>query len=235
MFIEDFCSSYFMTVPNPPFYRNQLLADSMVRFHMIDTATSGIKKVYRIQRQKYFPMPDYDLSDVNMVSVTVYGKTIDEHYTYILYEHPELDLETVYLIDQVQKGNGSKLSKEEIAYLRKYKMVEGRSTNLYLSAEVAQSIDAEAQYIRNRAFDNQYYRDMIVNYLQSYGKASRQDIRNLLWDKLPDVLDDKQKEGRISTLLTSMRKKGIVTRDSESQQNSCWILVDGNAAPRRKK
>ena len=97
---------------------------------MIDTATSGIKKVYRIQRQKYFPMPDYDLSDVNMVSVTVYGKTIDEHYTYILYEHPELDLETVYLIDQVQKGNGSKLSKEEIAYLRKYKLVEGRSTNL---------------------------------------------------------------------------------------------------------
>ena len=106
---------------------------------------------------------------------------------------------------------------------------------MYLSAEVAQSIDAEAQYIRNRAFDNQYYRDMIVNYLQSYGKASRQDIRNLLWDKLPDVLDDKQKEGRISTLLTSMRRKGIVTRDSESQQNSCWILVDGNAAPRRKK
>ena len=85
--------------------------------------------------------------------------------------------------------------------------VVGMPTNLYLSAEVAQSIDAEAQYIRNRAFDNQYYRDMIVNYLQSYGKASRQDIRNLLWDKLPDVLDDKQKEGRISTLLTSMRKK----------------------------
>ena len=113
--------------------------------------------------------------------------------------------------------------------------VVGMPTNLYLSAEVAQSIDAEAQYIRNRAFDNQYYRDMIVNYLQSYGKASRQDIRNLLWDKLPDVLDDKQKEGRISTLLTSMRRKGIVTRDSESQQNSCWILVEGSTATHRKK
>lgn len=233
-FLPKTIETVLQTTYNPPFYRNQLLADSMVRFHMIDTATSGIKKVYRIQRQKYFPMPDYDLSDVNMVSVTVYGKTIDEHYTYILYEHPELDLETVYLIDQVQKGNGSKLSKEEIAFLRKYKLVEGRSTNLYLSAEVAQSIDAEAQYIRNRAFDNQYYRDMIVNYLHSYGRASRQDIRNLLWDKLPDVLDDKQKEGRISTLLTWMRKKGIVTRDSENQQNSYWILVNGSAASHRK-
>ena len=37
---------------NPPFYRNQLLADAMVKFHMIDTATSGIKKVYRIQKEK---------------------------------------------------------------------------------------------------------------------------------------------------------------------------------------
>lgn len=38
---------------NPPFYRNQLLADAMVKFHMIDTATSGIKKVYRIQKEKF--------------------------------------------------------------------------------------------------------------------------------------------------------------------------------------
>ena len=96
-FLPRTIETVLQTTYNPPFYRNQLLADSMVRFHMIDTATSGIKKVYRIQRQKYFPMPDYDLSDVNMVSVTVYGKTIDEHYTYILYEHPELDLETVYV------------------------------------------------------------------------------------------------------------------------------------------
>lgn len=50
---------------NPPFYRNQLLADAMVKFHMIDTATSGIKKVYRIQKEKFFPLPDYNLSNVN--------------------------------------------------------------------------------------------------------------------------------------------------------------------------
>lgn len=88
---------------NPPFYRNQLLAEAMVKFHMIDTATSGIKKVYRIQKDKFFPMPDYDLSMGNQVSVKVYGKTLDEKYTYILYNHPEFDLETVYLLDQVQK------------------------------------------------------------------------------------------------------------------------------------
>ena len=94
---------------NPPFYRNQLLADAMVKFHMIDTATSGIKKVYRIQKEKFFPMPDYDLSIVNQVSVKIYGKILDERYTYILFQNPELDLETVFLLDQVQKGNSAQI------------------------------------------------------------------------------------------------------------------------------
>ena len=34
---------------NPPFYRNQLLAETMVKFNMIDTQSMGIRKVFRIQ------------------------------------------------------------------------------------------------------------------------------------------------------------------------------------------
>lgn len=210
---------------NPPFYRNQLLADAMVKFHMIDTATSGIKKVYRIQKEKYFPMPDYDLSSVNQVSVTVYGKTLDEQYTYILFEHPDLDLETVYLLDQVQKGHSHTLSKEAVSHLRKHKLVEGRVNSLYLSAEVAQSIEEEAQYIKNKAFNDQYYRDMIVDYLEKFGKAQRKDLRKLLWDKLPEVLSDKQKERKILTLLTYLKRTGKIDTDSDNKQKSSWILI----------
>ena len=36
---------------NPPFYRNQLLAESMVVFHMIDTATLGIRRAFNIQKK----------------------------------------------------------------------------------------------------------------------------------------------------------------------------------------
>ncbi|MCD8012574.1 MAG: hypothetical protein LUG99_05280 [Lachnospiraceae bacterium] len=71
---------------NPPFYRNQLLAASMVNFNMIDTQSSGIQKVYRIQRDKYFPMPDYDFSTEMQVGVTVYGKSLNEAYMYILFD-----------------------------------------------------------------------------------------------------------------------------------------------------
>lgn len=209
---------------NPPFYRNQLLAEAMVKFHMIDTATSGIKKVYRIQKDKFFPMPDYDLSNGNQVRVKIYGKILDERYTYILFNHPELDLETVYLLDQVQKGNGSQLSKDAVQYLRKHNLVEGRVNNLYLSAGVSQAIDDEARYIKNKAFDDQYYKDLIVKYLKQYGKAKKKDIRNLLWDKLPDVLSDKQKEYKIGNLLASLKKQEVIYPDSSNQQRASWIL-----------
>ena len=209
---------------NPPFYRNQLLAEAMVKFHMIDTATSGIKKVYRIQKDKFFPMPDYDLSNGNQVRVKIYGKILDERYTYILFNHPELDLETVYLLDQVQKGNGSQLSKDAVQYLRKHNLVEGRVNNLYLSAGVSQAIDDEASYIKNKAFDDQYYKDLIVKYLKQYGKAKKKDIRNLLWDKLPDVLSDKQKEYKIGNLLASLKKQEVIYPDSTNQQRASWIL-----------
>ena len=210
---------------NPPFYRNQLLADAMVKFHMIDTATSGIKKVFRIQKDKFFPMPDYDLMTANQVSVTVYGKILNEQYTYILFEHPELDLETVFLLDQVQKGHGQKLSKEAIALLRKHHLVEGRVNSLFLSAEVSQTIDAGANYIKNKAFDDQYYKDLIIEYLKQYGKAQKKDFRNLLMEKLPDSLSEKQKEYKIGNLLASLKKQGKIKPDSTNQQTSFWILT----------
>ena len=209
---------------NPPFYRNQLLADAMVKFHMIDTATSGIKKVYRIQKDKFFPMPDYDLSSETQVSVRVYGKILNEQYTYILFNHPELDLETVYLLDQVQKGKGNTLNKDAVALLRKYKLIEGRINSLYLSAEVSQAIDDEAGYIKNKAFDDQYYKDLIIKYLKQYGKAKKKNIRNLLWDKLPDVLSETQKEYKIGNLLASLKNAGIICADSNNQQRASWIL-----------
>lgn len=221
---------------NPPFYRNQLLAETMVRFHMIDTETSGIKKIYRIQKAKYFPMPDYDFKTYNQVGVKIYGKTLDDKYTYILYDNPDLDLETTYLLDQVQKGQGSSLSSEAVSFLRKHKLVEGRKNQLYLSAQVAQAMGEEVKYIKNKAFNDQYYKDLIVEYLKQYGKAQKKDIRDLLWDKLPEALpDDRRKNSKITSLLTSLRRKGIIKTDSPNQQISHWILVKNGEDFRKKK
>ena len=223
-FLPQTIEAVLQTTYSPPFYRNQLLTDSMVNFHMIETAASGIKRVYRIQQKKYFPMPDYNFSTENQVSVTVYGKVMNEQYTYILYEHPELDLETVYLLDQVQKGNGKNLSKEAVAYLRKHRLVEGRANHLYLSAEVAKSVEDEAQYIRNRAFDDKYYQDMIVDYLKQFGTGQKKDFRRLLMDKFPDVLTEKQKERKILTLLSALKRQNKIDTDSDNPRTCHWVL-----------
>ena len=207
---------------SPPFYRNKLLADSMMAFHMIDTATLGIRRAYNIQKAKYFPLPDYNVSSGAQVEVTVYGKTLNDNYMHILYDHQDLDLQTVFLLDRVQKGLS--IEKEDVDRLRALKLVEGRITSLYLSASAAKSIDESTNYIKNKGFDDKYYKDLIVEYLKQYKKAKKKDIRELLWDKLPDALSDKQKEYKIGNLLAVLKKNNIIDTDSTNQQRSYWVL-----------
>lgn len=208
---------------NSPFYRNQLLAESMVNFNMIDTATSGIKRVYKIQKDKFFPLPDYYLTE-NEVSVTIYGKILDEKYAQLLCSSPSLSLETVFLLDRVQKGQS--ISKDEISFLRKNKLVEGRSNNLIISLKVSSLTDNKTTYIKNKGFDDKYYKDLIIEYLSNYREASKNEIKELLWNKLPDILTDSQKNTKISSLLTSLRKNNIIKTNSTNKQLSKWILVN---------
>lgn len=97
--------------------------------------------------------------------------------------------------------------------------------NIFLSASVSETIGEQSQYVKNKAFNDQYYRDLIVKYLEQYGSAKKRDVRELLWDKLPEVMDDNQKESKVKNLLAQMRRMGIITTDSENQQKSSWILV----------
>ena len=113
---------------------------------------------------------------------------------------------------------------EHVDKLRALKLVEGRITSLYLSASAAKSIDESTNYIKNKGFDDKYYKDLIIEYLKQYEKAKKKDIRELLWDKLPNVLSDIQKENKIRNMLTALRKQGIIDTDSENQQKSNWIL-----------
>ena len=119
---------------------------------------------------------------------------------------------------------GLPIEKEGVDRLRSQKLVEGRLTSLYLSASAAKSIDESTSYIKNKGIDDKYYKDLIVEYLKQYGKAKKKDIRELLQDKLPDVLSDVQKENKIRNMLTALRKQGIIDTDSENQQKSHWIL-----------
>jgi ATP-dependent DNA helicase RecG len=206
-----------------PYYRNPLLADTMVNFNLIDTASMGIRRIYNIQKKKYFPMPDYDTSVHGKVAVTVYGKVLDMKYAKILFKNPDLDLDTVFLVDRVQKR--LPLEKDAIKHLRDLKVIEGRAPNVYLTANIAAIIETEPEYIRNRGFDDEAYKKWILEYLTQYKKADKTQIKRLLLDKLPDILNSRQKESKIRNLLWALKKEGKIMTDTPNKRVAKWVLA----------
>ncbi len=204
-----------------PYYKNQFLATAMVNLNMIDTVGSGIRRVYDIQKSKFFPLPDYDLSEENRVKVTLYGKIIDENYTKILFEKTNLDIDKVMLLDRVQKGYT--ISKDQSDYLKKNKLIEGRYPNIYISSTIAKITDEKDKYIYNTGLENDYYKKIILKYINEYGQASRKEIIKLLKDKLPSSLSEKNKISRTRYLIDILKKEGKIYND-DSVGLSCWKL-----------
>lgn len=205
------------------YYRNQFLVNAMVNLNMIDTIGSGIKKMFTLQRNRHFPMPDYDLSEPDKVKVTILGKVLDENYTKMLITNTTLDLKTVIYLDKVQKKK--KLTKDEFKILKAQKLVEGRYPNLFVAAKIAAVTGDRASYIKNRAFDKEHYKKMIIAFIKEYRAASRQDINNLIIDKLSDALDEKQRRNKITNLLSEMAKKDKTIRNTGSDKKPNWILT----------
>ena len=75
-------------------YRNPFLSNAMVNLNLIDTIGSGIKRMYNIQRNKFFPLPDYDLGK-HSVKVTIIGKILDTKYAVKLAQMPNLSLHEI--------------------------------------------------------------------------------------------------------------------------------------------
>jgi ATP-dependent DNA helicase RecG len=210
----------------PEHYRNQWLIDGMIRMRMIDQAGSGIRRMYETQRERYFPLPDYEIGqhigEHPRVMVALSGKILDSNYTQLLMRRADLKLRQVFLLDKVQKGLS--ISGNEARALREDKLIEGRAPNYYISAKVAEWTDQKARYIHNRAFDDEHYRKMIIEYLRQYKQASRQELDELLLPKLSDVLTFKQKRDKIRNLLQALRREGHL-QNLGGRQSSLWVLA----------
>ncbi len=206
----------------PEQYRNPFLARAMVNLNMIDTIGSGIKRMFLKQRQRFFPMPDYDLSEPERVRVRLFGKVLDENYTRLLIEKADLNLLDVMALDKVQKHH--QINEEEFKRLKKQKLIEGRRPNLFVSARVAAVTGDKADYIRQRAFDKEHYKKMVISYLNKFGEAKREDIDKLLLDKISDALDEKQKRNRIGNLLFEMSHKDKTIFAVGPRRTAVWVL-----------
>lgn len=193
----------------PPYYRNVFLCNAMVNLYMIDTNSMGIPMMYQIQRDKCFPLPTYDLNTITRVKVTVYGKILDKNYTQLLRSDAELNMRTVFLLDQVQKQET--ISKENFKELKKQGLVEGRYPNIFISFKVADIVGQKAAYVRNKGLDDDICKQLIIKALESMGEASKQELMEVLEKALPEVLSNEQKSKKVSNLLQAMKKGGIIS------------------------
>lgn len=192
----------------PEHYRNQWLIDGMIRLRMIDQAGSGIRRMFDTQRQRLFPLPDYDLGSTPQghprVELTLQGQVLDAKFTRVLMARPDLELGQVLWLDQVQKGRP--LSVEALKTLRAAGLIEGRAPKVFISAQVADAVGQKARYIHNRGVDDSHYQRLVLDYLKKFGHGTRSDLEDLLLKKLPDVLQPQQKVNKVKNLLQAMRR-----------------------------
>jgi ATP-dependent DNA helicase RecG len=204
------------------YYRNPFLVEAMKNLNMIDTQGGGIRKIFNYQRKRFFPMPDYDFSS-GKVKVILTGKIVDENFAKILINKQELSLEDVITLDKVQKNR--EISEAEYSYLRKNKFIEGRKPKIYLSYKVLKPMGSEeliADYVKNKSFDDEYFKKLIVEYIKKQGKTSRKSIDKLILPKLSAALTEEQKKHKIKNFLFDLknRKKIINT------ENRLWDFLD---------
>lgn len=222
-FFEGRPEDYVTGVKTPRRYRNPFLAQAMVELNMIDTMGYGIHRMYLEQQKRYFPMPDYDLSSTDAVSLSVPGKVVDPAYTQLLMQNTGLPLVDVLALDRVQKR--LPLTDDAVKRLKKAGLIEGRKPNFHVSAMVAAATSGKAQYIKTRGFDDQHYESLITDYLRKFGKASRKDIDELVLDRLSDALTVEQKMFKIGNILSKLRRKNIIY-NAGGRSTGEWRLAD---------
>lgn len=203
----------------PRYYRNSFLATAMVSLNMIDTIGSGIKRMFRLQRERFFPMPDYDFSG-GKVKTTLTGKVLDFDFARTLVRNPALSLEEIIMLDKVQKNQ--ELSDEEIKHLKSKGLIEGRKPNFHFSFVMAEKTGEKAAYIKNRGFKDAHYKDLVLHFIDKYGSASKEDIDKLILDTLPRVLNQDQKENKVRNLLYAMSKRDNSLINTGTNRRPVW-------------
>lgn len=203
-------------------YRNRFLATAMFNMKMVDTAGGGIRKLFLFQRQRFFPMPDYDLSD-NRVKVTLTGKVLDMDYARLLAGNGALSLQEIMALDKVQKH--LPLDGDEEKQLKAKALIEGRKPNFFIAQRLAEKTGQKANYSKNKAFEKQYYLDLICKSAKQHGSLTRKDIDELLWNKLPEWMNDKQRKIKIGNLIGELRRKGKIANGG-SDTHSSWSLIN---------
>lgn len=203
-------------------YRNECLCKGMVHFNMIDTVGRGIKKIYTEQRNRFFPMPDYDIDKKNRtVGVTIYGKMLDEKYSALLKSGSQLTLKECIWLDAVQKHRP--ITKEAMEHLKERKLIEGRGAGLTISLGVARLTHQVGQYTKNKGLAFDALKKLILQLAYNAGEMGfkRAEAFEALENSLPNKKNHNAKLVYLGRILVKMSEEGLLKPIGRT-----WYITD---------
>ena len=177
--------------------------------------------MFKIQQEKFFPLPSYDLSVPNRVRVVVYGKILDQNYTKLLNFDRSLNIHTVFLLDKVQKKEA--ITHEQYVHLKKAGLVEGRYPNIYVSYSVAEAVGKKSEYIRNSGLEDEKCKEFILKALAKSTGMRNSELMPIVQDIFPNILSEAQKRKKLSNLLQAMKNKDNTINSKGRTSNTIWF------------
>ncbi len=203
------------------YYRNECLCQAMVNFNMIDTISRGIKTMYAKQRERHFPMPDYQIDNAKQeVNVKIYGKVIDERYAQLLASGTELSLKECIWLDAIQKHKP--ITKPAIDHLRGRKLIEGKGKELCISLGVARLTHQVPQYTKNKGLA---YEALVKLILQLGHNAGEDGFKRIgafeaVENALPAAKGLAEKQRYLGRILVKMGEEGLLRTE-----NRKWYIT----------
>jgi len=214
-FFEGNPDIYYTGKRTPKRYRNTWLVHAMANIGMIDALGYGIHDMTVSQRKRYLPLPSYTGSTAADTRLEILGRPIDLNYTQLLLERQDLDLDTVILLDRVQKG--LPITDTAIAKLRREGLVEGRKPHIHVSERIALATQTGLSYTRAKGADKAHLKNLVIAHLKKHNGASRDKLDELIFPLLPEALTGEQKRNRVKNLLSEMKRENLIVSDKETR------------------
>ena len=79
--------------------------------------------------------------------------------------------------------------------------------------------------VEHKGLDYKKCEALLLDSLKDHGSLTKPEIVRLLWDVLPDQLDDKQKGNKLDYLLKRLRKAGKIWTE-RNEVTSVWHLTE---------
>ena len=202
------------TLKQQKFYRNECLCKGMVSYNMIDTVSSGIQTMFYKQKERHFPMPDYEINEnVPEVNVKIYGRVIDERYVDLLKRDTSLTLKECIWLDAIQKKRP--ITDEALRILKSKKLIEWHKPNYIISQTVAQKTHQVSEYTKQKGLDKKKLLNMLQQVVEDAGDTGimLNEIYTYMEVTLPSTKSVDAKKKTLTYLLSGLKAKGIIYAD----------------------